>query len=81
MYNPKINDYVIWHHKTHPIKGWVYFVDSIYITIETHVKNKDEINLRHSPYHKKTHCLVVCYAQYWKQLEYVKSRTSSTESD
>ena len=39
-YVPKVNDYVIWNHHGVIHEGWVYFVDSAYITIETGVKPK-----------------------------------------
>ena len=39
-YVPKINDYVIWNHHGIIHEGWVYFVDSAYITIEIGVKPK-----------------------------------------
>ncbi len=34
-YIPKINDYVKWNKNGIIHEGWVYFVDSAYITIET----------------------------------------------
>ena len=37
-YVPKVNDYVIWDKGDYGVdKGWVYFYDEEYITIETHV--------------------------------------------
>ena len=39
-YVPKVNDYVRWNHHGIIHEGWVYFVDSAYITIETGVKPK-----------------------------------------
>ena len=52
----------------------MYFVDLEYITIEIGVKCKDEENIADCPIHKKTHCLIVCYPQYWHELEYIKNR-------
>jgi len=71
-YHPKVNDYVKWTDSLGKvIEGWVYFVDKEYITIEIGVTEKPD-DLVH--FHKMTHCLVLCYANYWNQLEYVKSR-------
>lgn len=78
MYEPKVNDYVVWHTTPHPIEGWVYFVDSQYITIEIGVKEKPD-NL--VGFHKKTHCCVLCYPQFWHELEYIKSRKSIYEEE
>ena len=74
-YTPKLNDYVKWKNSHTDIEGWVYFKDSEYITIEIGVRCKDEEDIVNCPIHHKTHCLVVCYPQYWKELTYVKSRT------
>jgi len=76
MYKPKVNDYVIWHTTPRDVEGWVYFVDDAYITIEIGVKCKDDENIKHCSLHEKTHCLVVCYPENWKELEYVKTRAS-----
>ena len=73
-YVPKINDYVIWNHHGIIHEGWVYFVDSAYITIETGVKPKHD-NL--VPMHKKHHILIVCYNKQWKELELIKTRKSN----
>lgn len=70
-YVPKLNDYVHWKSDYTDLRGWVYFVDQAYCTIEISVKDKvDDL----MPQHKKTHCCVVCYPQYWHELEYIKSR-------
>lgn len=79
MYEPKVNDYVVWHTTPHPVEGWVYFVDSAYITIEIGTSDKDEENIYHCPIHRKTHCLILCYPENWNQLEYIKSRRSIYE--
>jgi len=78
-YIPQINDYVHWQKGKLSIEGWVYFVDNEYITIEIGVKCKNDENLKHCPIHKKTHCLVLCFPQYWHQLNYIKSRKSKEE--
>ena len=33
-----------------------------------------EQNIKDCPLHKKTHVLVVCYQQFWGDLEYIKNR-------
>jgi hypothetical protein len=76
MYEPKVNDYVVWHTHPTPISGWVYFADHSYITIEMGTSPKDEENIRACPIHRNNHILVVCYPEYWNQLEYVTSRKS-----
>ena len=74
-YTPEVDDYVLWKNSHTDIEGWVYFKDSEYITIEIGVRCKDEEDIVNCPIHHKTHCLVLCYPQYWKELTYVKSRT------
>jgi len=70
-YTPQVDDYVKWHSPYHPIEGWVYFSCNQYITIEISVKDKPDDCV---DFHKKVHCLVLCFSQDWKQLEYVKNR-------
>lgn len=71
MYEPKVNDYVIW--KDH-IRGWIYYKDSEYLTIESKVRPKDNVNLLDSPLHANNRLLVLCYASEWNELQYVRSR-------
>lgn len=73
-YTPQIDDYVKWDHSGHIDQGWVYFKCDDYITIEVRVKDKCDQNIRDCPIHKKTHVLLVCYTQFWSELEYVKNR-------
>ncbi len=91
-YEPEVNDYVIWerdiHGRTEIDEGWVYFKgDKIppkkgfntparYITIETHVRDKDPEQLKDSPLHTKVHTLLLCYEQCWGELKFVKRRES-----
>ncbi len=77
-YDPQVNDYVIW--KPH-IKGWVYYKDTEYLTIETRVKPKDSINLLDAPFHANNRLLVICYQNQWGELNYVKSRKSIYEEE
>ena len=72
-YEPKLNDYVKWN-KNNGVEGWIYFMDSSYLTIEIGVRCKDDENVNDCPIHKKTHTLVVCYPENWNELVYVKSR-------
>ena len=89
MYEPQVDDYVIWNRPNGDIEeGWVYFKgDKIpkkrgfnesprYITIEVHVRDKP--NCMYSSgktmEHKKIHTLLLCYDIFWDQLEYVKHR-------
>ena len=77
MYHPKVNDYVKWTDSLGRVtEGWVYFVDSSYITIEIGVRCKDEENIEACPIHQKTHCLLLCFPENWKELEYIKTRVS-----
>ena len=73
-YTPEVNDYVLWEREKFPVEGWVYFKDSVYITIEIGVRCKDEDDIQNCPIHEKTHTLVVCYPEFWHQLKYVKTR-------
>lgn len=70
-YVPKLNDYVKWQSPYTDLEGWVYFVGKEYITIEIGVRDKPD-DLVH--FHKKTHCLVLCFPEYYHQLTYVKCR-------
>jgi len=71
-YHPKVNDYVKWK----SLCGWVYFVDNEYITIETVVYPKHPEDLDYGTYHRNERVLVLCYSEQWKELEYVRSRSS-----
>ena len=76
-YIPKVNDYVIWDKgKYGKDEGWVYFVDDAYITIETGVKPRPAAECEGSR-HKFIHTLLLWHAQFWNELEYVKSRKSA----
>ena len=57
-YVPKLNDYVKWNRDKFPVEGWVYFVDSSYLTIEIGVKDKHSDDVEHCPIHSKYHTLV-----------------------
>ena len=75
-YLPKVNDYVIWDRGEYgKDEGWVYFCDEKYITIETGVKPKPKDEYEKNPRHKMVHTLLLCYAESWHNLQYVKSRT------
>ena len=71
-YTPRIDDYV----KFKKIEGWVYFVSEEYITIEISVRDKPDT---HVEFHKKVHCLILCYIQDWNKLEYVTHRRGVIE--
>jgi len=75
-YIPKINDYVKWNKNGIIHEGWVYFVDSAYITIETGVKPKPNCEYTREEKHKYIHTLLLCFPHQWKDLIYVKSRKS-----
>ena len=80
-YSPTVNDYVIWN-KTpngkdhHSIEGWVYFKDKEYITIETKVWPKPVEDQPIGTFHRNERVLVVCYVQFWNDLQYIQSRSS-----
>ena len=76
-YQPQVNDYVIWK----DFKGWVYFADYDYITIELYVKPKPKCNYTKRDRHKNTHCLLLCHRHQWSELTYVKSRKSVHDTD
>ena len=77
-YIPKVNDYVIWDKGEYGIdEGWVYFYDDEYITIETSVKPKPPDQYTQNERHKYIHTLLLCPNQFWKDLQYVKSRKST----
>ena len=73
-YTPKVDDYVIWNHYGLVHKGWVYFADDMYITIETGIKPKPNCQYTKNERHKYIHTLLLCYPTQWNQLEYVHTR-------
>ena len=75
-YIPKVNDYVIWDRgKYGKDEGWVYFFSEEYITIETGVKPRPDAECEGSRL-QFIHTLLLCHAEFWKDLQYVKSRKS-----
>ena len=89
MYEPEVDDYVIWERPNGDIEeGWVYFKgDKMekkrgfpqcprYITIEIAVRDKP--NCMYSSgkdmEHKKIHTLLLCYDSNWNELRFVKHR-------
>lgn len=80
-YVPKVNDYVKWNKNGVIHEGWVYFVDHLYITIETGVKPKLNCEYTREEKHKFIHTLLLCFPEQWKDLTYVKSRKSVYETD
>ena len=75
-YEPSVDDYVRWNKEQHSVEGWVYYKDSEYITIEIGVRCKDEENVVACPMHEKTHTLVLCFPEYYHQLQYIKTRAN-----
>ena len=76
MYDPQVNDYVKWNRPTNSDEGWVYFKCQDYITIEVGTKDKVDSLVQ---FHKKTHTLVVCYSQYWNELQFIKKREPAND--
>jgi len=74
MYEPRVNDYVQWSDRG--VKGWIYFKDAAYLTIEINVCPKHPDDLPHGTTHRNDRTLVVCYPEHWNQLKYVSSRSS-----
>lgn len=74
QYKPRLNDYVKWHKDKHSIEGWVYYVDREYITIEISVTPKPEEDIPNGTPHRNNRCLVLCFPQFYHQLEYVTHR-------
>ena len=75
-YIPEVNDYVLWNKG---IEGWVYFKDVQYITIESNVRPKDDVNYEASPFHANNRLLIICFKDQWKELTYIRSRKSVNE--
>ena len=89
-YDPQVNDYVVWDRGQYGTdEGWVYFkgdpvepkkgfnTPARYITIETGVKDKPKEQLDgSSSLHNKTHTLLLCYEQDWKNLKFIRRRES-----
>jgi|TARA_B100001094_G_scaffold144170_1_gene139682 hypothetical protein len=69
-YEPEVDDYVIWGN----FKGWVYFKDVQYITIELGVKPKPNCEYTKLERHKYIHTLLLCYPNRWNELQYVHTR-------
>jgi len=75
MYDPQVNDYVIWENGK-DISGWVYFKDDEYLTIEARVIPKDNQNFQDCCIHRNHRLLVLCYRKDWKHLKYQRKRSS-----
>ena len=73
-YKPQVDDYVIWNRGDLVHKGWVYFADEQYITIETGIKPKPNCEYTKNEKHKYIHTLLLCHQWFWKELEYVHTR-------
>ena len=73
-YKPVVDDYVIWNHNGLVHKGWVYFIDDLYITIETGIKPKPNCEYTKNERHKYIHTLLLCFPNQWKDLEYIHTR-------
>ena len=73
-YKPSVDDYVIWHHNGLVHKGWVYFTDDQYNTIETGIKPKPNCEYTKNERHKYIHTLLLCFPNQWKDLEYIHTR-------
>jgi len=69
-YTPQIDHYVKHKH----MEGWIYFVDTQYLTLEIMVREKSEESFNDAKFHRNERCLVVVYPEDWKHLEYVKKR-------
>ena len=81
-YLPRVDDYVRWVDSLGRVtEGWVYFYSEYYITIEVSVKDKPKCEYTKNEKHKKVHCLVVCYPQYWEELQYIKNRRDPIDID
>ena len=96
MYDPKVDDYVIWNRPNGDIEeGWVYFKGDKepkkrgfnetprYITIEVAVRDKPDCHYSSGKtmLHKKIHTLLLCYESCWNEIEYVKNRRESSNFD
>lgn len=75
-YTPQLNDYVIWNKGKYSVEGWVYFKDKEYITIETKVWPKPVEDQPMGTFHRNERVVIVCYPEYWKDLQYIQSRPS-----
>lgn len=81
-YTPRVDDYVRWVDSLGRVtEGWVYFFSEHYITIEVGVKDKPKCEYTRNEKHKKVHCLVVCFPQYWHELHYIKNRRDPIDID
>ncbi len=92
-YEPEVNDYVVLDQGQYGItEGWVYFKCPVmekkkgftetarYITIETHVTDKPDCEYSKNDFHKKNHCLVLCFESDWKDLKFIKRRKSKYDN-
>ena len=91
MYQPQVNDYVVWNRHGLSDEGWIYFVSESteqkkgfptthrYVTIEVGVKKKPECQYDKRNPHNYVHILLLCYESQWKELRYVKKRKSQKD--
>ena len=78
-YIPKVDDYVKW--RDH--EGWIYWIDkeNTYLTIEIMVRKKSDQSYKDCNLHRNERCLVCCYPENWKELEYIRNRSDSVVSE
>ena len=91
MYEPEVNDYVIWTTALGMVhEGWVYWkgdpiepkkgwpTPTDYITIEIATKDREvcEYTADKPIRHKKHHICLLCYKENWKELKFVRRRVS-----
>ena len=92
MYQPQVNDYVVWNRHGLSDEGWIYFKSQPtehkkgflstqrYLTIEVGVKRKHECQYDKNNPHNYVHILLLCYESQWKELRYVKKRKSKYDN-
>ena len=95
MYEPEVNDYVIWTTALGMVhEGWVYWkgdpiepkkgwpTPTDYITIEIATKDREvcEYTADKPIKHKKHHVCLLCYKHQWNELKFVRRRVSKTDN-
>ena len=91
MYEPEVNDYVVWERPSGDIdEGWVYHkgepVDNekrikegwkpLSQYITIETSIKPKPNHMYGDKHKYIHTLLICNKENWNQLKYIKKRNS-----
>ena len=89
MYQPQVNDYVVWNRHGLSDEGWIYFISEPtkhkkgfppsrqYLTIEVGIKRKPECQYDKNNPHEFIHILLLCYESQMGRVDICKEKKES----